>query len=363
MKNYQEYFYNLIKLNNQEKKELYLWLDKNIIGHREREEEIWEKFYPIFKNLSYAERYNFRDSYGYCFSVLASRLFNGFLKNEVHNIFSYTSFLFFLDNIDVWRKIIDYINIKAVDEDETVLLYNNFKKEFFNSKEIIYIENNQLFTVSDLIDSINIFIERDDNLGMAEFFSKLEKKINIRLEELNIKDNNAQNVLSMFKSLVEFFSGTNENNIYNLLYSINNPRQFEVFLDKKFKTNSSTFNTNIIENKIKEDLSVKKLEDKPVVISEKKENDLNIKTVEKDKANLIKETKKDESKKVDYNLIRMDIEMNFDIDDEANFIDLEGVLNKLEELKNKYSDDNILELYYFDEKENRFIWNDKLLNS
>lgn len=371
MKDYQEYFYNLKKLNDLEKMELCLWFEQNIVGYREKEEEIWKVFYPAYQILSPEERYDFRDSYSYCFSVLAWRLINNLKTEELFDVIASVSFLGLLDGEDIWKKIVKYIDIKALGEEDTKRIYSNIKREILNSKEIIYVENEKYFTVSDLVNKINLFYQTDDNLSLAELFSKLENKIKIRLEEINIKDNEPTKILSLFKSLIEFFSGVDENNIYNLLFSINNPRQFEVYLNKNLETKN-----NYLE-KTEEKVIV--AEKKPeIVIQEKNianlansvpvkeifENEVEFTMKKNDKKIEEKKVlKKVVNKKVDYNLIRMDIEMNFDMDDEANFIDLEAVLNKLEELKNKYNDNKILELYYFDEKENKFVWNDELLNS
>ena len=55
--------------------------------------------------------------------------------------------------------------------------------------------------------------------------------------------------------------------------------------------------------------------------------------------------------------VKSQIESQFKKDADGNFIDIEGVMAKLNELAEKYNDPKIAEMYYFDEKENKFKWN------
>jgi len=177
-----------------------------------------------------------------------------------------------------------------------------------------------------------------------------------------------------FIDLINFFLGVDEKKVHYVVFAFmnmtnkeNRQKKSKKLLDNIQKQNKTK---NIVEKKAEivkssENILTNSTPVKNIFNDEAKAEDLKNKQEKKlfKKIEMKPEIKKLEPKKVDYNLIKMDIEMNFDIDDNVNFIDLEGVLNRLEELKNKYNDNNILELYYFDEKQNKFIWNDKLLNS
>ena len=54
--------------------------------------------------------------------------------------------------------------------------------------------------------------------------------------------------------------------------------------------------------------------------------------------------------------IKSQIDSQFKKDHEGNFINMEGVYEKLNELAEKNNDPSILELYYFDEGAGKFKW-------
>jgi hypothetical protein len=316
------------------------------------EVNLLSKLDELFKLQNNIFLFDHRYDYTRWWTVLSWKKMNSLSEEEIINLFSKQIPEAILFGIDVWQDLMWYFNKFIFTDVEKILsMYGKIKKTLWNSKSIIGKNSKGEFLyLSDVIKEIEYNEKiKKDNLEIAEFYLKIEnaffsKNKKIFNEHYVFLDKNE--VVSNLVDIINFFIGIDERSIFYIVDIFANEQIINKEEQKKIEKNIN------VEKQILE-----------VAISEKKENDLNVKIVEKDKANLKKEIKKDEPKKIDYNLIRMDIEMNFDIDDEANFIDLEGVLNKLEELKNKYSDDKILELYYFDEKENRFIWNDKLLNS
>lgn len=322
MTNYQDYFYNLRELNALEEKELFPWFFENIFGYKEKEEEIWQSFYPLYKQLNPEARYRSRRSYGYCFSALAWRLFNRLSREEIYTLVDSSSFLLFLQGKDLWEKIVNYVDIKGTDEEYVVDFYSNLKNRFLHSKEIISIDNGIVLTMNNLLEKTNSLITREDSLALAEFFLEVEQKIKIRLNEIDNQELTPKDVLLSIKSLLEFFMGTDENSIYSLLYGINNPNELIFAAEKLIQPSSSTIEENPVEE--------------------------------------VEETSS-QFKEVDYKSIKISIENAYNKDENGDFVDLPGVLNKIMELANKYNDPKIKELYYFDENKNKFVWNEGLL--
>lgn len=58
-----------------------------------------------------------------------------------------------------------------------------------------------------------------------------------------------------------------------------------------------------------------------------------------------------------YSEIKKKIEEKFEKNKEGEYLDLDGVFSALGKAAEKYNDPKIAELYYFDEKQNKFVWN------
>lgn len=58
-----------------------------------------------------------------------------------------------------------------------------------------------------------------------------------------------------------------------------------------------------------------------------------------------------------YAVIRDKIDAAFEKEDDGSYKDLDLVMNALQKAAEKYNDPKIAELYYFDEKEGKFVWN------
>ncbi|MBU1613170.1 hypothetical protein KKC87_01930 [Patescibacteria group bacterium] len=54
--------------------------------------------------------------------------------------------------------------------------------------------------------------------------------------------------------------------------------------------------------------------------------------------------------------IKDDIEETFTTNSSGEFLDIDGILLKLDELAKKFNDPKIAELYYFDEQQGKFVW-------
>lgn len=78
---------------------------------------------------------------------------------------------------------------------------------------------------------------------------------------------------------------------------------------------------------------------------------------------VIPEEEEERDSRMTYAEIRALIDHRFGKDESGSYRNVEGVLATLESFAEKYSDERISELLYFDENQGMFVWNEELLNS
>ncbi len=64
-----------------------------------------------------------------------------------------------------------------------------------------------------------------------------------------------------------------------------------------------------------------------------------------------------------YQQIKAEIEDLYEVDDAGNFVDLKRVLRRLARMAERYHDHNIMALYYYNQKEGSFQWNQLMLGN
>lgn len=227
---------------------------------------------------------------------------------------------------DVWNKIMSYLSIKGLDTEDRENLYVKIRAAFLNSGAIVgYGKGRQEIKINDLVKELKMINSRGrDSMVMAEFYEKIKNLLfpsnDNRLKEFIDTDFKAA-VMKMV-DLMDFFITVEPEDL---------PGVMDMFLHPELYPANATAAS----------VSAKPITFTPTVPSmkETKEKPMISKTV-----------------KPSYVEIKKEIDLAFKKDAEGNFVDLDGLLNKLEETAKKYNDNKIAELYYFDEKSGKFQW-------
>ncbi|PIT88727.1 MAG: hypothetical protein COU29_00550 [Candidatus Magasanikbacteria bacterium CG10_big_fil_rev_8_21_14_0_10_36_32] len=248
---------------------------------------------------------------------------------------------------DVWNRIMAYLSLKGLDEEDTQNLYVKIRVAFLNSEAIVgYGKGNSEIKIVDLIKELTLINSRGrDSMAMAEFYEKI-KNLLFPSNDSWLKefiDVDYKEAVMKMVDLMDFFITVESDDLPGImdmyLHSELYPTASTVAPTSAKQVQSISFNQPETVKEKKVVLPAKKTEVKAIVSTP---TPIPPKPVKPPVPSYLD--------------IKKEVNLVFKKDQDGEFVDLDGVLNKLSELAVKYSDNKIAELYYFDEKENKFKW-------
>lgn len=234
-------------------------------------------------------------------------------------------------DFDVWKEFLTYLNIRMLDKEEMEGVYKESREAFLTSSAYVGVWKGNSVTVQELIEDIKIINRPNaDSLQNAEVMSKVKSVLVPQGDPLfdRYALTNPDQMVDRFIGLVNFFLGVEPGNIWYVVEKMFSSELYEV---PEQSSESQVTSTGV---------SVAS----PVQLSEQTSS----------------VTAEEKTPSMSYVDIRTMINSRFSKDDTGQFANIEGVLALLDSLATEYKDDQIRELYYFDESTGGFRWNDEL---
>ena len=231
---------------------------------------------------------------------------------------------------DVWQDLIWYLALRAELKSDMESLYGRIREAFVKSEAIIGIWQGSDYKVSDLVKEMQM-LERlgNDSIEEAEFRNKSLQiympENNATLQKYIMVD--PSDGLASLISIVSFFLGVEPVNIW---YVVDNYTHPEIVGEASPSA-------------------------KPVVVAAPKPAP--VKPTPQPQA---VQPKKEEVKPISPPAVPArptPAQIKSQIEKEFSAEDVEGIMGKLNELAEKNNDPKIADMYYFDEKTARFLWN------
>lgn len=217
--------------------------------------------------------------------------------------------------IDVWKELMFYLDGIA-DPQLIESVYGKIQQEFFNSLAIVGVWKEKKYTVADLVKDVRLVGDKNvDSLRSAETLSKVRQILSqneSRYLKISVDEN-----LDRLVGLINFFLGVEPTAVWFVVDGFINPEKYEV-------------NGKILNEPEKE-------------VGQQQVDSTNNRPA------------------ANYGEIKTMIEARFARDASGEFVNLDGVLALLDSLATDQGDDQIRELYYFDEGVGKFQWNQVLL--
>lgn len=267
-----------------------------------KELEFQEVFYANDNELVYKELKQFFDSgnspekfefsYWRWYVLLTWDRLNSLGQDDLIKVFAIQVRHALKFGIDVWSKLMWYFVTNNFFDEDLELLYIKIKKSFLDSEAALVKE----YTI--------LQSRKSDSIEFAEFKSRLERLFFPNVGTFNqYFTSNKDIAMETYIGLIEFFQDVDEKKIWGVVND---------FLNQKKAV--APVESRVLEND-------EEIEELP-----------------------------DPSK------LKSQIESEFKRNSQGEFENVEGVLNKLNELSEKYKDPKIAEMYYFDEKDGNFKW-------
>lgn len=231
---------------------------------------------------------------------------------------------------DVWKELVWNLHFRNAFPDDMTAAFTLMKKRFLESEAIIGLYKGALVSVKDLIPEIKrLNGPQPDSLQSAETMSKIQACFtnynnNSQLVNTFVKPELATD---QFVGLVNFFLGVESDRIWYVVDS---------FVRDSVPPVEITIPEGV-------DVDESVLEPEPENVAEVQDR-----SIENPPA-------------ANYSEIKTMIEARFARDASGEFVNLDGVLALLDSLASDQGDDQIRELYYFDEGAGKFQWNQMLL--
>lgn len=294
-------------------------------------QEAWESLHDFFATNPAAD-VEFQWNYFRIYTELTWSLLSVIDRNVVIEIaFGRQIVEALRQDVDVWQKLMWYLSLSTQDKGDTEAVYSAVKDSFLGSKAWVNVVGGKTILLDSIIEDVKKINRPGINsLESAEIMGKIKDWLVIRdipeTQTRMIADSDV--VYDRLVGLINFFLGVTTDAIYQVVDSFVDPG--------KYQPRTST----------------------GVVQSEGDSND----STGNSSVEVSTETQStDSTTPVNYTEIKTMIEARFARDASGEFVNLDGVLALLDSLATDQGDDQIRELYYFDEGAGKFQWNQGLL--
>ena len=234
-------------------------------------------------------------------------------------------------DFEVWTNLMLYFVANNFFEGDLESFYLRVKKAFFESEATVGVWQEKNITISEIVREINSIYSSGDSLSQADFESKL-KQVMFPVDELAKKYYTADSEMAKDRllHLVAFFQTFTQENIWFVVDAFLNPEKYQGVAPGEAAPESTS--TVVAPGKFTVPETIRPSAP-PAAVS---------KPVAPAQSAPVKPTP---------------VQIKSQIEKEFSTEDVEGIMSKLSELAEKNNDPKIAEMYYFDEKENKFKWN------
>lgn len=235
-------------------------------------------------------------------------------------------------DFDVLRLLVQYLGFRSTDDVAMKSMYSDMRITFLGSEAIVGTLSQKNFTQQEVIELVKIMqLPSATSIQVAETTAKIQSILFSETGELFNKYFfiEPEVAVDRYIDTINFFLGVKPERIWDIVDPALHPDKYEQLLQDRL--GSIPTSQSSLESVYPSD------ENK----SEIKSNGL----------------------KLSHAQIKTALEAEFPQDASGQFVDAEGVLNKLASYAEAYNDAMILDLYYYNEADGKFHWNDDLLNS
>ena len=227
--------------------------------------------------------------------------------------------------IDVQDKLFKAISFLAPDPNDMQIFYNNIKNSVKNSeKKLVTSKGISVYSLKDIYEQ-KVFFKNDyaSDLDYVGFKTKIHDALFFEIRDEKHKFFEIDNSFNLFLNIINFFIDIDQEKIGEFIFAFDH--KMEMIRDSN--------------SEYEEDLELEK-------------------DIENNNIKNIPEKIQENS----YQTIKSQLEQKYSYDENGELSPIEEVLSDLSQMAEEKADENIEELYIFDENMGKFVWNEDLLN-
>ncbi|NCO04561.1 MAG: hypothetical protein GW939_00255 [Candidatus Magasanikbacteria bacterium] len=310
------------------------FFDKEIYLHADVREGIWKALHEQCKGMTPQEQYTYRHTYYGWYVALTWRMLRSVsLEDFLTYVIPFQIPVAYLRDLDVMDQMMWYFSFQAFGIEEIQALYGEIQELVKNSSAIVgkWQGKEGMMTLKDVFEKVSFYdnSSNTDSLARAQFFTDFEKSFFDGVDVNNEKHPViTDDIVDNFFSFVRFILDIDVDNIWYMVEQHNDP--FKYALLKQAKQQASS----------------------PI-----KESSVSLDSPPVDTAEAVPDIA-DPPSSIDFSKIKERVIT--ELWDSATDTQ---ILTKLAELSETQADQRIRDLYYYDEEQEKFVWNDQLLIS
>lgn len=222
-----------------------------------------------------------------------------------------------ITGFNVWQELMFYLD-RLIDPQLIENGYDKIRTAFFASEAVVGEWQKKTITVAELAKELEVTNQPGtDSLRSAEILAKVKEVFSQNIDGRYAVEP-VDVVVDRFVGLVNFFLGVKPKDVWYVVDSFVNPEKYEQIESEK---NTVSATEESVEESVAEQMTPK----------------------------------------TNYADIKAMIEARFTRDASGEFTNLDGVLALLDSLATEQGDEQVRDLYYFDEGAGKFQWNEALL--
>ncbi len=296
------------------------YFDNDVMSSRQLQDGLWKVWHGQMKSFSYQDDYDMKHTFSKWYTMLTWKRINNLSIADFLGVAIDRQIVQALRGmIDVWDAILWYLKDNGADKSEMEVLYEEIQKRILNSEIILYKGDAEIYKMNDLVQDVKqADTGSDSSMESAELYVRLRKKIfsDFTDEQLTQTTEFRDDVvLRRLVDLINFCVGVDIDNIWYVVDTYTDPMKYKILEESKNAVGSVDQN---------------------------------------DKSDQLPQQSH-------YHEAKEELEVMYRYDSQGELQPIEEVLGKLSEFAQKYNDPQIEELYYFDEGQEKFVWNQDLL--
>jgi hypothetical protein len=330
---------------------------QDILQSPEQKQELLRMLEVKMSKLTPENDYKFRNTYFRWYTNLLWQRFVTLPVNEIMEIAlpRMVPMALLLD-FNVWQDIILFLSLRIFGSEDTENAFIKMQDCVFNSGAIIGIWKEENVYLSDIVKEIKILNsnKKEESLRWAELLSRLKQVLFSRsglLAEKYIRADKDE-VVNRLADLITFFIGVEKDKILYIVEGYVNPDRYVGEVSRR---------SSVLEAPIS---SITKLPNSssPITLvntaqaDNKKQNDRNISST------FLSSVTDQSQNRPSNEQIKQMVEAMFPVQNQNNQESFEKIVATLNTLSDQYKDESIKDLYFYNEKEGKFQWNEKLVN-
>lgn len=299
---------------------------------------LFELIDTAFRNLTPADDWSLRLDYLRWYTLLMWRRLRSATRVQVSEIaFPRQLMMALLLDYDPIVELMNYIDGNPFDKESAATFYQTLQEKTLASNAVIGIQKNQPVTLSQIAQRIVLLNQQDDSLKRTEFFAELQEILYTKNDASAYSSADPEEATSRLIDTVQFLLGVKPDKIYSTVRVSLHADEYEQILAFNERGTAT--------------VATSETKEEPVPAPETPDPE-------------ILEALQPVSTRPTYtelkNIIEEDV-LKLGLTDPI--ARAEAVAERLTNLAEYYKDEKIRELYYYNEEDGKFYWNEDLLKS